>query len=111
MIGDKYCARYCYALGSREFTLLLKSRSPVVKGSNVDAWEEVEGLPAVRDLRSKLGLDYAKIDYVLREGSVVLLDVNRTPACSILDRLRLTEKVAQRLAEGIRELIQAARPA
>jgi hypothetical protein len=105
MDGDKYCVRYCYALGSREFTLLLKSRTPAVKGSGVEAWEEVEAPSAVRHLRSDLGLDYGKIDYVLQEGSVVLLDVNRTPSCSTLDRLRLTEEVACRLAEGIRELI------
>jgi hypothetical protein len=110
MDGDKYCVRYCYAFGSREFTLLLKSRSPVIKGSNVEAWEEVEGPVAVRHLRSQLGLDYAKIDYVLRESSVVLLDVNRTPGCSTLDRLRLTEEVAHRLAGGILELIHQDRP-
>jgi hypothetical protein len=108
MNGDRYCVRYCYALGSREFTLLLTSRNPVIKGSNVEAWEEVEGPPAVRHLRSQLGLDYAKIDYVLREGSVVLLDINRTPSSSTLDRLRLTEEVTHCLAEGIQELFEAA---
>lgn len=106
MNGARYCVRYCYALGSREFTLMLASRNPVIKGSNVEAWQEVEGPAAVRHLRSQLGLEYAKIDYVLREGRVVLLDVNPTPACSTLDRLGLTEEVAQRLAGGIRDLMQ-----
>jgi hypothetical protein len=101
MDGDRYCVRYFYSLGSREFTLLLRSSNPVIKGPNVETWEEVEGHPAIRSLRSRLGLDYAKIDYVVRGGDAVVLDINRTPACSILDRLCLTEKVADRLAEGI----------
>jgi hypothetical protein len=55
---------------------------------------------------SRESFDYAKIDYVLREGSVVLLGINRTPSTSTLDRLRLTAEVTHRLVEGIRELLR-----
>lgn len=62
--------------------------------------------PGLRELRSAFSADYGKIDYVLREGQVVLLDVNRTPTGSVSSRdpvdARRTREVADSLAQGIR---------
>jgi len=38
---------------------------------------------------------------VVRDGEVVLLDVNRTPAVSTLERFAMTRKVARHLARAL----------
>lgn len=101
--GGRYCVRFCYALGSREFTVRLTSKNPVIKASTSEGCERVESSSEVALWRRRLGLDYGKIDYVVRDGKAVVLDVNTTPAYSALERYGLTGAVARELAEGIRE--------
>ena len=48
-----------------------------------------------------MGFDYGKFDYVIRDGQVVLFDVNRTPAHGALDIHHFTETVVPHLAAGI----------
>ena len=57
----------------------------------------------VLDVRRRLGLDYGKIDYVIHEGQVVILDVNRTPAQP--DAPATTAQVVSDLADGIWSLL------
>lgn len=101
--GGDYCVRYYYCLGNREFQIRLRSSTTaVVKGAAAHACDEIAAIPdGIRAIRRRLGLDYGKLDYVLRADEVTLLDVNRTPAHAILDRFGLTEKVARHLADGI----------
>jgi hypothetical protein len=109
--GELYAVRYCYALGSREVTVRLTSKQPVIKGSSSVACERIENSPELAVLRRRLGLDYGKIDFVQRDGRAVLLDVNPTPACAALEKYGLVEEVAQELAPGIREFSSPLPPA
>jgi hypothetical protein len=100
--GEDYCVRYHYCLGDREFNVRLRSKAKVVKGSGAHQCEELPTIPdEIYSIRRRLGFGYGKLDYVMREGEVVLLDVNRTPAYSVLDRFALTGKVVRQLAAGI----------
>ncbi len=107
MQDGMYCVRFNYAVGQREITLRLKSRQPVIKGSNASTCEEAESPPELGPLRRRLGLDYGKIDFVVRNGKPVLIDINPTPAAATLKRYRLTRQIARDLAPGIAELLDA----
>ena len=103
--GTRYAIRYAYVLGSREITLRLLSRAPVIKGANADAWEEVESPPELAPLRRRLGLDYGKIDFVVPEGQFIPLDVNPTPGAEALELRGFAPRVSSHLAEGIGDLL------
>jgi len=106
--GTDYCLRYYYFFRDREINFLLKSRNMVVKGSNAHRCDEVPSPPELHAIRQRLGIDFGKFDYVLRDGRVVLFDVNRTPSYSSLEPRGLSGPVADRLAEGIESLPEAA---
>ena len=81
MRDDHYCLRTWMFLGDRETNSLSYSKSPIVKSSNVVRREVVPEVPeALRARRQELGVDYGKFDYVIRDGEVVLYDVNKTPS-------------------------------
>jgi hypothetical protein len=104
--GGRYGVRYSYVLGSREITLRLQSKDLVIKGSNAEAREEVVTPPEIGQLRRRLGLDYGKIDFVVRDGRTLPLDVNTTPAASMLDRHGFAQRVSSHLAGRIQELLE-----
>jgi len=97
--GDRYHIRYYHFLGDRDIAELYQSKNKVVKASAAINQEIVPTPPELRELRKQLGLDYGKIDYVIRDGSIILLDVNPTPALPSNDMLART--IAQHLAGGI----------
>lgn len=100
--GD-YCQRYYYFLGAAGINVLFRSREK--EGVAALTSHSVEEVPIPDELyaiRDKLGFDYGKFDYVLRDGRVVLFDVNRTPATAALRKWGLTDEVARRLAGGIK---------
>jgi hypothetical protein len=105
--GGDYCLRYYYFFGDREMNFLFKSREKVVKGSNAFQCEEAPVPPELRAIRRRMGFDYGKFDYVLREGKVVLFDANRTPSYSTLEARQLARKAARHLAEGIVSLLES----
>jgi hypothetical protein len=75
-----------------------RSKAKIVKGSDEDHSEGVRIPAELYAIRQQLGMDYGKLDYVVRDGKVVLLDVNRTPGC---EKGRRGRNIAHRLAEGI----------
>ena len=97
--GDRYHIRYYHFLGDRDIAELYQSKNKVVKASAAINQEIVPTPLELRELRKQLGLDYGKIDYVIRDGSIILLDVNPTPALPSNDMLART--IAQHLAGGI----------
>lgn len=109
-IGEDYCLRYYGFLGDRETSLLLKSRNRVAKGASIHDVEECPIQEELRAMRRQLKFDYGKFDYVLRDGRVVLFDINRTPSSTVLKRFNLYEPVAQHLAGGIDALLGEAAP-
>ena len=55
-------------------------------------------------MRRRLGLDYGKIDYVIHQGQVVILDANRTPAGP--GTPEATARTVGDLADGIWSLLE-----
>jgi hypothetical protein len=104
--GSDYCLRYCYFFGDRHINFLLRSKERVVKGSNTFSCDETPAPPELAVIRRRLGLDYGKLDYVLRDGQVVLFDVNRTPASAALARYHLTDRVVAHLSEGLAGMLE-----
>jgi hypothetical protein len=76
---DGYCLRTWVVFGDRGLNRLSRSRSRIVKSSNVIHREEVPVPDELRRIREDLKADFAKFDYVIRDGEVMLFDVNRTP--------------------------------
>lgn len=98
--GGRYFIRHYIFLGDRMRSVRRVGSSPFLKGSESVPAEE--GLPVpvpVVDLRHQLGMDYGKIDYVIHEGQVVILDVNRTPG--IPGKPAATAVTVDALADGI----------
>ena len=72
-----YRVRLATCFGNRTSTLMWGSPDPIVKATmRLGPCEVPE---AILEERRRLGLDYAKLDFVLRDGEPVLLDVNTTP--------------------------------
>lgn len=97
-----YCIRYYYFFGDAEMSILIRSKDKVVKYKNSFEFEETPIPPGMRAIRQKLGFDYGKLDYVLRDGKPVLIDANRTPAMTAYHFKDLRQNLAHRLAKGIR---------
>jgi hypothetical protein len=75
-----YCLRQYTFLGNSEINTLAFSVDPIVKARTVIRRQVLsEPPPGIREIRTVLGFDYGKFDYVLQDGRVVLFDANRTP--------------------------------
>lgn len=99
--GEDYCVRYLYCLGDREIGIRLRSKAKVVKAAGAHHCEVLPTIPEeLRAIRRRLGFDYGKLDYVIVDDAVILLDVNRTPVVSALERFGLTGRVVRYLAGG-----------
>jgi hypothetical protein len=95
--GDRYHIRYYHFLGDKDIAQIYQSPNMVVKASSAIDQDMVPTPTELREFRKQLGLDYGKIDYVVRDGNVILLDVNPTPALPI----NLGRRIAKHLADGI----------
>jgi hypothetical protein len=95
---DRYHIRYYHFLGDKDIAQMYQSKSMVVKASTAIAQKTVPTPPELPEFRKRLGLDYGKIDYVVRDGNVILLDVNPTPALPARDIS--VQQIAKHLADG-----------
>lgn len=93
-----------YCLGEAEIVSTLLASGPLVKIANV-----VRRLPlhrevpeALRARRAELGIDYAKIDYIVQDGRPRVIDVNTAPHMGPdrLEHPRMAE-VCATLAAGL----------
>ncbi|HEU5125843.1 MAG TPA: hypothetical protein VFW05_17460 [Verrucomicrobiae bacterium] len=94
-----YRLRIYQFFGDRGYCALLGSREPIVKMKSIVTREEIPVPEEIIALRRQLGLDYGKMDFVIRDGQLVLFDINRTPG-RIKPEQRLQAN-AQKLAPGI----------
>jgi hypothetical protein len=101
--GDLYALRSCAFLGDRHVNVRLLSPTPVVKASTV-AREEVPVPEEVLEFGRNLGLEFGKIDYVVRDGRTVVFDANRTPAFGAGGDVFRT-RVSAVLADGLASLL------
>jgi hypothetical protein len=100
--GEAYCIRQWVFFGDRESNLRIFSSSPIVKACNVISREQVPIVPeALRQMRKRLGFDYGKFDYAVRDGQVILYDANRTPALVFLDRTQKHSPLVAELAQAL----------
>ena len=97
--GDRYHIRYYHFLGDRDIAEIYQSKSKVVKASSSIDQDIVPASPELHEIRKQFGLDYGKIDYVIRDGNLVLLDINPTPGLPANDVL--ARRIAKHLAVGI----------
>ena len=96
-----YHVRIYMFLGDRWSCTRVGTPRHVVKSEPGARTETVEPAEEVVAWRRELGLDYGKLDYVVNDGNVVLLDVNKTTGASTYmdDETRRRNRRYQ--AEGI----------
>ncbi|MGH7386647.1 MAG: hypothetical protein ACREKG_15825, partial [Candidatus Rokuibacteriota bacterium] len=82
MDDDLYCLRMYQFLGDRWRCSRLASPHPLVKAGTSVRVDRIEPHPEIVAWREALEMDYGKLDYVIHEGEVVLLDVNKTTGAS-----------------------------
>lgn len=90
--------RMYFFLGDQGASIRLKSTFDIIKDYNATEREDVDTPGELVALRKRLGLDYGKIDYVIHEGRVVVLDINKTPAGSTDSA---TKELDRQMAKGI----------
>ena len=77
-----YHVRMYQFLGDRWTCTRVASTNPIVKAESGSVSEEIKPHAEVVAWREEFGLDYGKIDYVINDGEVVLLDANKTTGAS-----------------------------
>ena len=76
--GNDYCVRTFLFLGNNCNSAILTSRHPIVTDTNAYRVDTIEPHPELWKFKERIGIDYGKFDYVLCDGSPVILDVNKT---------------------------------
>ncbi|MCE5195214.1 MAG: hypothetical protein LLF28_07200 [Nitrospiraceae bacterium] len=96
--GNYYCLRQWIFFGDSEISQRCFSYKPIVKANNVVSKEFDLPIPkSLRTLRTELGFDYGKFDYLVVNGEAVLLDANRTPTI-------ISGNIAERVKTNIKHL-------
>ena len=67
-------------LGDRERCTRYRGTHPIVKSATIVGREPAPVPEELRAERERLGFDYGKFDFVVREGRAILFDANRTPS-------------------------------
>jgi len=73
-----YHTRVYQFLGPRETCARLAAEGPIVKNATAVRADPVEPHAEIVAARRRFSMDYGKLDYVVSDGRVVLLDVNKT---------------------------------
>lgn len=99
--GESFVLRNYSFFGGRHTNVRRLSTLPVVKAGTTLRQEEVPRPDEIVALRRRLGFDFGKFDYVLREGRAILLDANKTPTYAGRGLTEVQRSRAETLAEGI----------
>jgi hypothetical protein len=97
-----YCLRNYHFLGNQGICLLRRSLHPILNNSSVVSREQVEPDREIIELTKRMKFDYGKFDYVMYEGSPVLLDVNKTPGAGTTS---IYLAMCREWAQGIRSYL------
>ncbi len=102
--GDLYYMRHYLCLGDHSRSVRVAGSTPLLKRRACRPAGEGLPVPAeVLALRSRLGLDYEKIDFTIHGGRVAILDVSRTPGGP--GTPEATARTVGDLADGIWSLL------
>lgn len=96
-----YYVRLYQFLGDRWTCTRVGTSKRVVKSEPDARTEVVEPAESIMDWRRKLGLDYGKLDYLMNNGDVVMIDVNKTTGASRFMDDERRRRMRRYLAEGI----------
>jgi hypothetical protein len=96
-----YHLRMYQFLGDRWTCTRIASEQPVIRARVSVAVEQVEPPPEILEWREQLGLDYGKLDFVVHQGEVVLLDVNKTTGASRHMSDEALRQMRRHFAEGL----------
>ena len=96
-----YCLRRWIFLGDKGVNVISKSKERIIKPLNTISIEEAPVPEELYQIRQSLCFDYGKFDYVLRDGKVVLFDINRTLASGGNKPSAFAFNCARTVAEGI----------
>jgi len=97
--GDYYCLRVCFFLGDVVLNHRAYSRSKIIKGNAIEYSEPAEVPEGIHRFREETGFQFGKLDYVVHQGTVHVLDVNKTPG--LVGDDGVNDRIAEKLAKGI----------
>ena len=75
-----FALRVWVFFGDRERCTRYHGTHPILKRVNIVGREPVPVPDELRAERERLGFDYGKFDFVVRDGSAILYDANKTPS-------------------------------
>jgi hypothetical protein len=96
-----YHLRMYQFLGDRWTCTRIASEQPVIRASISVGVEQIDPEPEVLAWRTQLGMDYGKLDFVVHDGEVVLLDVNKTTGASRHLSDEALRRMRRHFAEGL----------
>lgn len=108
-VGEKYLQRKWYFLGESEFYSCEISEKPIFTVGTYAPERAIAPPQAIREVRTRLKMDYGKIDYAIADGRPVLFDVNKTMGVGS-PRIVYAEILAETLATGIFAYFPELRP-
>jgi hypothetical protein len=97
-------------LGDGERCARLGSLDPVFKATDCGLVQTVEPHPAARAWREELGIDYEKIDYIVRDGEAILLEANKTTGTATYGEPAELEAQRRKQAAGIHSYFAGGTP-
>ena len=100
-----YHLRMYQFLGNRWRCARLASPHALIKADRSVKVEPIQPHPEVLAWRSELGLDYGKLDYVVHDGELVLLDVNKTTGATNYTDPEALRALRRDQAEGLYALL------
>ncbi len=100
-----YYVRVWLFCGDRETCTRVRGPHPVVKARDIVERTPVPVPDEMRERRRRLGFEFGKFDFVLHQGTPVLLDANRTPTLPSEMNEDLASKL-RRLAPGLDALLR-----
>lgn len=74
-----YYMRVWVFLGTANRSFRMRANVPLIKSHHIIERETVAVPEEIHRWRERLGFDYGKFDYVVRDGVAILIDANRTP--------------------------------
>jgi hypothetical protein len=107
-VGDMYYLRLYQFLGTREIATRIGSRHPIVCAATMVSSERIDPHPDIVARRHQLNFDYGKFDYVMHDGTAILLDTNKTVGGRALEQTPVRVAGRRHRAEGILAYLDSA---